>query len=104
MLGAVLILLIILWILGYIRIPNLNMPNIHLFTINGHNISLYEFLIFLVIIWILGLLPSPFRQIAGVVLILWLLSLIGIISIAGLPNILIISLIVGLLVFMFSGR
>lgn len=49
------------------------------------------------------MLPSPFREIATVILVLWLLSLFGIIAIAGFSQILIIALIVGIGIYLIRG-
>jgi hypothetical protein len=80
-----------------VNIPGLPALDIELFSFLGKSVSLLDLLIFFIIVWIIGILPSPFRQIAGVILALWLLSFFGVIAIAGLSNILIIVLIVGLL-------
>ena len=96
MLIAVLIILVILWFLGYINIGSINLPDILLFTINGQEITLISLLIFAVIVWAVGILPSPLRQIAFVILVIWLLSLFGILAIGGLQSILVLAVIVGL--------
>jgi hypothetical protein len=103
MLTWLLIILIILWLLGYVNIGSVNLPNLVLFNINGQPITLWNLLILFVIISIIGILPSPFREIAGVFLILWILSLLGIIAIAGLSNLLVIALIVGLILLILRG-
>jgi len=97
MLTVLLVLLIIFWLLG------INIPNVILFSLNGHPITLWNILMLIVICWLLGILPSPIREIAGVLLILWILSLLGIIAIAGLSNILVIALIIGLVIFILKG-
>src|SRR6478752_194976 len=97
MIVALLIVLIILWFLGYVQIPFLPALNIPLFALNGHTISLWDLLIFLVIASLIGILPSPLRQIAMVVLVIWVLSTLGILAIAGLSSILVIVIIVGLI-------
>ncbi len=97
MLAAVLVILIILWFLGYINIGGLNIPDITLFSINGQPITLISLLIFAVIVWAIGILPSPLRQIAFVILVIWLLSLFGILAFAGLQSILVLAVIVGLI-------
>lgn len=97
MIAAVLIILIILWFLGYIHIGSLNLPDITLFTLNGQDITLIKLLIFAVIVWAIGILPSPLRQIGFVILLLWLLSLFGILAFAGLESILVLAVIVGLI-------
>lgn len=97
MIGIVLVVLIALWFLGYIRIQGLPpIPDIQLFVINGRPITLWDLLILLVIGWAIGVLPSPLRQIAGVLLLLWILATLGILSIAGLPSIIVIAVIIGL--------
>lgn len=98
MLILILALLILLYLLGYIQIPAFNIPDFPLFIINNHQITLWEFLLFFVIIWAISALPSPFRQIAGVILVLWLLSTLGFIAITGLANILVIALIAGVVI------
>lgn len=97
MLAAIVLILIILWFLGYVNIGNINIPDFPLFTLNGNIISLWDVLIFAVIIWAIGVLPSPFRQIAGVALLLWILATLGIIAIAGLSSLIVIALILGLI-------
>jgi hypothetical protein len=97
MLLTLLVLLVVLWFLGYIQIPNFTLPDIALFSVNGHVVTLIEALIFLVIVSAVGLLPTPLRQIGFAVVVLWVLSTLGIIAIAGLASILVLAIIVGLL-------
>lgn len=97
MLTLILVLLILAWFLGYVSIPGIPIPPIVLFNINGHDITVWNLLVFLLILWAINLLPSPLREIAAVILILWILSTLGIIAIAGLASILVIAVIVGLI-------
>ncbi len=91
-----LVVLVALWLLGLIQIPGVDSLNVQLFELFGKSISLLDLPIFFALVWVLGILPSPFKQIAGVVLLLWLLSFFGLIAIAGLSNILVLVLIIGL--------
>lgn len=100
MLALILIILILLWFLGYGPLEAFYVP---LFTIGGNTISLWDILIFGVILWLISLLPRPINVIAGVLLALWLLSLLGILSFAGLSNMLVIAVIVGLLLYLIGG-
>lgn len=102
MITGLLVALVILWFLGYIRLDALPIPDTVLFTINGQPITLWNILILLVIGWVIGILPSPLREIAGIVLILWILSTLGFIAIAGLPSILVLAVIVGLFLFVLG--
>lgn len=97
MIAAVLIILIILWVFGYIHISGFNIPDIQLFVINNHAVTLFDLLILAVIGWTIGILPTPLRQIAGVILVIWILATLGIIGIAGLPSILVLAVIIGLI-------
>lgn len=101
MLLFILVILFILWLLGYGPISVLR---IILFRLNGRVISIWDVFIFLVLIWLIDLLPSPFRQIGVVILVIWLLALFGFIAIPALSNLLIISTIVGLLLYLLRGK
>ncbi len=103
MLVFLLVLLILLWFFGYIQISTFAIPNMVLFAINGHPITLWNLLIFLVIGAIIGVLPNPFRAIASVFLVLWVLSILGILALTGLSNILVVAVIVGLMAYLASG-
>jgi hypothetical protein len=97
MLGAIILILVVLWFFGYIHIQGFSVPNIPLFTLNGHAISLWDFLIFLVILWAIEALPGPLRVVAMILLVIWLLSTIGIITIGVLSPLMVIFLILGLI-------
>lgn len=96
-----LIILVILWFFGYIRIPWLVIPRFPLFELNGRIITFYDLLIFIIAVWVISFLPSPLREIAGVLLILWILATFGILAIAGLSQIILIALIVGIALSLF---
>lgn len=98
MAGILIVVLLILYFFGYIHIPWLAIPNPLLFTFGGHDITLLTILIFLAILWAIGILPSPIRQIAMIVLLLWILSTVGIIAVTGLSNLLVIAILVGLII------
>ena len=95
MLIIILVILIILFLTGSIHISGFTIPHTVLFNLNGHPITLINTLIFLAIA--IGVLPSPFREIAGVLFILWLLSILGFIAIAGLSTLLVLAIIVGII-------
>lgn len=103
MIEIVLIFLILLFILGYIDIPNLPLRDISLFNLFGQTITLYDLLIFALILWVIELLPWPFRGIAMALLVLWLLSFFGIIVIAGFSNIVVLGVIVGIIAYIVRG-
>ena len=77
------------------------MPNIVLFTINTHLVTLWEILIFMAVVWAIGILPRALKIIASLLLLLWVVSVLGIFTIAGLPNILVIVMIIA---FILSVR
>ncbi|MGI8419843.1 MAG: hypothetical protein ACR2LN_04320 [Candidatus Levyibacteriota bacterium] len=106
MIAALIIILAILWVLGYIHIGGINLPDPALFTINGQVVSIIDLLILALVVMAISILPSPFREISGVLLILWILAVIGVISIVGigLPAIFLFALIIGLIFSLFNNR
>lgn len=96
MIGVLIVALLVLWFFGYLHFAQLPIHNVTLFQINAHIVSLWDALIFLVIVWALTVVPPPLRHVAGVLLVLWVLSTLGIIAIGGLSSLLIIAIIVGL--------
>lgn len=102
MLGAILLILIVLWFFGYIHIQGISIPNYPLFALNGHSISLWDLLIFLVILWAIEALPGPLRIIAGILLIIWVLSTLGVIAVVGLSHLIVVILIIGLVLALFG--
>ncbi|HJZ23178.1 hypothetical protein A3H80_02955 [Candidatus Roizmanbacteria bacterium RIFCSPLOWO2_02_FULL_37_19] len=97
MLIAIIVILIILWFLGYAPISSISIPDLVLFSINNHQITLWDIFVLAVIVWAIGILPRPFQIIASVLLLLWILSVLGIFAIAGLSNILVIAIIIALI-------
>ncbi len=96
MLGLIIIILIILWIFGYVNIIGF-IPDLVLFNINGQPITLWSILILAVVSWAISILPSPIREIAAVLLLLWVLSILGILAFGGLSSLLVVAIIVGLI-------
>lgn len=101
MVGTIIIVLLILWFLGYIHISSLNIPRFPLFVFNGKAITLWDILVFIVILWAIEALPSPLRQIAMVLILFWVLSAFGILAFAAIPHIIIWIIIIGLIVSLF---
>lgn len=101
MLLAVIVILFLLWLLGY---GPFEVLRVALVNFNGRVITLWDVIIFGLLVWVIGILPRPFKEIASVLLIIWTLSVLGIIAIAGLSNLLILSILVGLVLYMVSGK
>ncbi len=99
MLILILVLLLVFWIFEYGPVTVLPFP---LFSFMNHVITLWDLLIFFLIIWLIGILPGPFREIATIAFILWILSVFGIVAIAGMANLLVIALIIGLLIYVLN--
>lgn len=103
MIEIVLVILILLFVLGYVDIPSLPLHDTSLFSLFGHVVSLYDLLVFLIILWVIELLPWPFRGIASALLVLWLLSFFGIIIVTGFSNIVVLAVIVGIIAYLIRG-
>lgn len=103
MLALLVVILAVLWFFGYIHIDGLNFPDFALFTINGQVVSIIDLMLLALVGTAISLLPSPLREIAGILLILWILAVLGILSIAGvgLPSIIMFAIIAGLVFALF---
>lgn len=99
MIEFVLAVIFVLWLLGFIQVDFLS--NV-LTNINGRDISVKEVLLFLLILWLIGLLQRPFREIVSVLFVLWILSTLGIIAIAGISNLLVLAVVLGAVVFIIK--
>ncbi|MBI2640970.1 hypothetical protein HYW87_00005, partial [Candidatus Roizmanbacteria bacterium] len=95
-------LLVALWYLGYIHLTFFSIPDIVLFEINGHPITLYNLLIFLVGLVIVSLLPYPFKQIVIIFLILFVLTVLGIIPVIGLAHLFVVAIIITFVAFLLG--
>ncbi|OGG03558.1 hypothetical protein A2W14_03170 [Candidatus Gottesmanbacteria bacterium RBG_16_37_8] len=102
MLSFLIILLIILYLTGFISIPSLSFLHRTLFYLNGRAVSVWDILILSVILYLLGFLQGPLRGIATILLILWILSVLGIIAISGFANLILALLLVGLILHLLG--
>ena len=100
MLVLILVLLIVLWFLGFISIPPLATV---IFVLLGHPISLFDLLVFLFLILLIGILPGIFRFIAAVLLLLLVLSFLGLIVIANFSQIIVLVIIFSLIYYLLTG-
>jgi hypothetical protein len=103
MLLILVVVLVVLWSVRYLDIPNLALPDMPLFSLSGHVVTLVEAVIFLVVVAALGVLPTPLRQIGFAVVLVWLLATFGLVAIAGLASLMVLAMIVALLAAFFGG-
>lgn len=96
----IIIILLILWLLGLLRIPWLPFTDITVFRLGKWNVSLIEIALIVILIWGVEKLPSPFRQILYVLIVLWLLVKLGILAVSGASNLILLAIIFG---FLLSG-
>lgn len=98
---TLLVILAIFWFLGYGPLTALKVP---LVTLGKFSINLWDIFIFLIIIWLIDLLPGPIRSIVVIALLVWLLASFGFIAFPGLNNLVMIAIIVGLGLYVISGK
>lgn len=101
MLSIILFLLVIFWFMGYGPLEALRIP---LFHFGRLTVNLWDVLIFLLIVYLIDALPGPIRSVVVIALIIWLLGFFGIIAIPALSNIVVIAVILGLGLYLISGR
>lgn len=99
MINIFLIILILLLVANNISIPFIHAP---LFVLFGHPITLFHIMVFCLLGYLANYLPSPFREIIGLVVILWVLSAFGIFAIFGwFSNLLLLVIVLALLFSIF---
>ncbi len=106
MLAIIILLLVLGYVFGMvqIQIPGLEILKSTLMIVNGKAITWLQVIMLGIILWALGALPSPFRQIAVGLGILWILSILGIISIVWTGNFVIIAMVVLLFLAIVMGN
>lgn len=100
MLVLILVLLIVLWFLGFISIPPLATV---IFVLLGHPITLFDLLVFLFLVLLTGILPGIFRFIAAVLLLLLILSFLGLVAISGFSSVVVLVVIFALIYYLLTG-
>ena len=97
-------ILVVLWILGIIRVPWLALPHFPSLNILGFNLTIEKLVVIGILVWIASSLGGPLRQIVWVLVVLWTLSVLGIITVGGLGNLLMIGIVVGLVLSVVQGK
>lgn len=92
------------WLLGYITVPWLPITEMRLFSVNGNLVTVWNVLVFFIYLWFIDLLPTPFRQLATALLIMYSLSRLGVITLTGFPNLVVIALIAGSVIYIFNRK
>lgn len=95
-LTAAALVFFLLYVLGYIRIPGIGIPNMTILYFQGRPVSLLQVILVILGLLLIERLPSPLRQILYVVVLLWILSVLGFLTVFGLPNILALAVLIGL--------
>ncbi len=106
MLTALFLLLLVLWLLGYLQIGNNDFLRVILFSIQDHPIRVLDALVGIVVVWLMIALPGPLAISAGVLLALWALTLAGVVAIEGIPinALIILAILVGVLMYLVTRR
>ena len=99
---AILIGLLVILMVNGLSIVGLPELEVTVATINGNAISLWDLIAFVLIASLIGILPRPFREIFAVVLALWTLSVLGVLAIGGLSTILLLAILVGTAIYLFT--
>lgn len=106
MLIAVILVLMILWALGFLQIVNVDFLRVAIANVGGRAVTILDALIGLSIVMVAVALRGPLGIVVGVLLVLWALSVVGIVVVEGIPlnALLVLVLIVGLVVHVLIRR
>lgn len=96
MLATLLVVLVLLWFFGFLRLDFLN------YIIIGDLTLLNLIIIGLIIYFIFSIAPSFLRIILGVALAIYILSVLGIIAVAGLTNIVVLAVIIAVVLYLLG--
>lgn len=106
MFAFIILLLVLAYVFGMvqIQIPGLAFLKTTLMVINGRAITWLQVIVLGIILWAMGALPSPLREIAIGLGILWLLGVLGVVTIVWTGNFVMIALVVLLFLAIIMGR
>jgi hypothetical protein len=106
MLIALILVLMILWALGFLQIVNVDFLRVAIANVGGRAVTILDALIGLSIVMVAVALRGPLGIAVGVLLVLWGLSVVGIVVVEGIPlnALLVLVLIVGLVVHVLIRR
>ena len=106
MLYTIAVILLILWLLGFLQLGNNDVLRVTIVTIQDHPIRVLDALVAIVVIWLIFALPGPLAIAAGALLALWALTMAGIIAVQGLPiNVLVIlAILVGVMIHLVRRK
>jgi hypothetical protein len=94
----VIVVLIILWLAGFIQIPIFNTA---IFSVFGRPFTIHHLLILLIVGYIIRFLPGILQTAVAILLILWLVSTFLIVSLGGLANLFFLIIIIAILFSIF---
>ena len=97
MLIILLTVIILLWLVGFISIPPASLLTAPLMHINSRAVGLWDIIIFFVLLYVVSVLPQPVKGGVILLLLLWLLSLFGILVFSGMGSVLLLLVIVALI-------
>lgn len=106
MLRMLLIVLLILYSLGYLDIWNTSFLRVGVIRSGGHTMTVLDALIVIVVLLVMIAVPGPLAVAFGALLMLWIASTFGVVVIPGVPlaAVLILVLATGLLIHILTRR
>ena len=102
MLIILLTVIILLWLVGFISIPASSFLTSPVLYFNGRPIGLWDLIVFFVLVWVVSILPQPVKGGVILLLLLWILSLLGILAFSGMGSVLLLLLIVAVILHIFG--
>ena len=106
MLTALFLVLLVLWLLGFLRPGNLDFMRAPAFSYGGYTATILDVLVGIAIVWVILALRGPLAVAGAVLLALWVLSILGFVVIEGLPLpvLIVLVLMVGVMIHLLTRR
>jgi len=103
MVPLIVVILVIIWILGYSPLEVKAISELAAFYINGKPITFLNIVFLLTTLYFVSIIPRPFKQIGLVVAALWVAALLGYVSIPWLEPGMGVVIIIGLIFYAIGG-
>ena len=105
MVELVIVLIVLFWLLSLFG-TQINIGaeifDTRLLTIGQADVTVRNVILFCLVLWLIGALPRPYREIATILCVLWLLSIMGLVVLPvafSLTNILVPLLVIGVIIY-----
>ena len=106
MLLALVVALVILWVLGLVQPGNLDFLRVRVLPLGTGVLTVLDLLIALSVLVLMAAVRGPLALACGVLLVLWALTIGGVVAVQGVPlsALIILAILAGLMIHILTRR